>query len=82
MPYTATIKRYLRSLQSEYEAAIRGGQHTAELSFRTPMDTLFRALAHDLNPGANHIDIVLEPRNQGRVGRPDWRIHDNRTLGI
>ena len=82
MPYTATMKRYLRSLQSEYEAAIRGGQHTAELSFRTPMDTLFRALAHDLNPGANHIDIVLEPRNQGRVGRPDWRIHDNRTLGI
>lgn len=82
MPYIATVKRYLRSLQSEYEAAVRGGQHTAELSFRTPMDALFKALAHDLNPGGNRIDVVLEPRNQGRVGRPDWRIHDNRTLGI
>lgn len=82
MPYVATIKRYLRSLQSEYEAAVRGGQHTAELSFRSPMDALFKALARDLNPDENHIDVVLEPRNQGRVGRPDWRIHDNRTLGI
>lgn len=82
MPYTATVKHYLRSLQREYEAAARGGQHTAELSFRTPMDALFKALAHDLNPYGNHIDVVLEPRNQGRVGRPDWRIHDNRTLGI
>ena len=29
-----------------------------------------------------NIDIVLEPRNQGKVGRPDWRVHDSVSLGI
>lgn len=81
MSYTTVIRRYLTDLQSEYNSAIRGGQHTAELSFRPVLDALFHGLAYELNPTGS-IDIVLEPRNQGRVGRPDWRIHDSVSLGI
>lgn len=55
--------------------------HTAELSFRVPMHEMFRRIAHDLNP-AGTFDIILEPRNQGRMGRPDWRIQDRISLGV
>ena len=81
MAYATSIRQYLRDLQHEYNAAVRGGQHTAELSYRPVLDRLFRNLAHDLNP-TQEIDVVLEPRNQGWVGRPDWRIHDSVSLGI
>lgn len=81
MAFDATIRRYLRAMQREYEAAIRGGQHTAELSFRNPLHELFINLAHDLNSTAD-IDVILEPRNQGRMGRPDWRIQNQSTLGV
>lgn len=81
MPYNSTIRRYLTDLQREYNSAIRGGQHTAELSYRPVLDRLIRNLANDLRPG-HAIDVVLEPRNQGRVGRPDWRVHDSISLGI
>ncbi len=81
MPFDADIKSYLRAYQNEYRAAIHGGQHTAELSFRVPMHEMFRKVAHDLNP-SGHFDIILEPRNQGKMGRPDWRIQDSVSLGV
>ncbi len=81
MSYSASVKRYLRKLQEEYSSSISSSQHTAELSFRTPMDQLFKDLAKDLNPQES-IKVILEPRNQGRVGRPDWRIHNEKSLGI
>lgn len=81
MSYLTTIRRYLRDLQNEYQSALRGGQHTAELSYRPVLDALFRGLAKDLCPNGN-IDIILEPRNQGKVGRPDWRIHGTIRITI
>ena len=81
MAFDADVKRYLRSMQHEYESAVHGGQHTAELSFRNPLHELFRNISHDLNPAAN-FDVILEPRNQGRMGRPDWRIQNHETLGV
>ena len=81
MPFDANVKNYLRAYQREYNAAARGCQHTAELSFRVPMHTLFTSIARDLNPGGN-FDIILEPKNQGRMGRPDWRIQDAVSLGV
>lgn len=81
MAFDANIKSYLRAYQKEYNAAVRGGQHTAELSFRVPMHTLFTNISRDLNPNGN-FDIILEPRNQGRMGRPDWRIQDAVSLGV
>lgn len=81
MAFEADVKKYLRAYQREFNAAVRGGQHTAELSFRGPMDTLFRDLAEDLNP-VEKFDVILEPKNQGRMGRPDWRIQDSVSLGV
>lgn len=45
------------------------------------MHTLFTSISRDLNPGGN-FDIILEPKNQGRMGRPDWRIQDAVSLGV
>lgn len=81
MAFDADVKSYLRAYQREYNAAVRGGQHTAELSFRVPMHALFTSIARDLNPQGN-FDIILEPRNQGHMGRPDWRIQDAVSLGV
>lgn len=81
MSYQAIIRKYLTSLQQDYRDAQAGNQHTAELSFRPPLDTMFRELATELNGNPN-IVVVLEPRNQARMGRPDWRMHDRNTLGV
>ena len=81
MSFEANVRAFLRSYQNEYLTAIRSGQHTAELSFRVPMHEMFRSIANDLNPNGNY-DIILEPRNQGRVGRPDWRVQDSVSLGV
>ena len=81
MAYEAVVRRYLRELEREYNSAVRGGQHTGELSYRAPMHEFFKALARELNP-AGSFDIVLEPKRQLRVGRPDWRVHDSVSLGI
>jgi hypothetical protein len=81
MSYYSIVKNYLSELQSEYNSARSGGQHTIELSFRMVLDKLFRSLTHELN-NSGDISIVLEPKNQRHVGRPDWRIHDSKTLGV
>lgn len=81
MSFEATIRTYLREYQNEYKAALRGGEHTPELSFRVPMHKMFESIAKDLNPTVN-CDVILEPRNQGRMGRPDWRIQDSISLGV
>ncbi len=81
MSYQAIIKRYLKSLQRDYNDSLAAHQHTAELSFRPSLDTLFKELATELN-GSPDIVVILEPRNQARMGRPDWRIHDRTTLGV
>lgn len=81
MAYEFIVKKYLSSLQHDYKNALIGRQHTAELSFRPPMDTLFKELSVELNGNPN-IVVIFEPRNQARMGRPDWRIHDSNTLGV
>jgi len=81
MAYATIIRNYLVNLQREYNSATHGGQHTDELSYRPVLDALFHDLIRELAPELS-IDIVLEPRRQGRAGRPDWRFHDHVSLGI
>ena len=81
MAFDADVRKYLQEYQKEYNAAIRGKQHTTELSFRMPLHELFKNIAYDLNPHGN-FDVILEPKNQGRMGRPDWRIQDSVSLGV
>jgi type I restriction-modification system DNA methylase subunit len=79
--YQTIIKRYLRTLQNNYNDSRADNQHTVELSFRPPLHTLFEELAAELN-GSTNIVVILEPCNQSGMGRPDWRIHDRTTLGV
>jgi type I restriction-modification system DNA methylase subunit len=79
--YQTVIKDYLKALQRDYKDAIADNQHTVELSFRPPLDRLLKDLARELN-GSRDIVVILEPRNQAGMGRPDWRIHDRNTLGV
>lgn len=81
MSYNSIVKAYLRALQEQYKSATQSKQYTAELSYRMPLDIMARSLAKEFNPNDN-IDVILEPRTQGRVGRPDWRIHNKDTMGI
>lgn len=81
MSYISVIKAYLKALQEQYKNATNSGQYTAELSYRMPLDTMEKALAKEFNPN-DDIDVILEPTTQGRVGRPDWRIHNKDTMGI
>lgn len=81
MSYSSIVKAYLRALQEQYRNAVNSGQYTAELSFRVPLDKMERALAKEFNP-EDDIDVILEPSTQGRMGRPDWRIHNKDTMGI
>lgn len=81
MSYNTVVKKYLKALQEQYRNAINSGQYTAELSYRVPLDTMEKSLAKEFNPN-EHIDVILEPTTQGRVGRPDWRIHNQDTMGI
>lgn len=59
MPFDASVRAYLRAYQNEYRAALHGGQHTAELSFRVPMHEMFRRIAHDLNPAGTFGSMEL-----------------------
>lgn len=81
MSYNAIMKTYLKALQNQYKNAMNSGQYTAELSYRMPLDAMEKALAKEFNPN-EEIDVILEPTTQGRVGRPDWRIHNKQTMGI
>ena len=81
MSFESNVKSYLRAYQTEYKSAIQGGQHTAELSFRVPIHTLLDKIGHDLNPSGN-FSVILEPKNQGKMGRPDWRVQDKVSLGV
>ena len=81
MAYLNIVKEYLKKLQGYYKAAESSGQYTAELSFRPALNYLLENLAANMSVSGD-IDVVLEPKNQGKVGRPDWRIHDKKTLGI
>lgn len=81
MSYNAIMKAYLKALQNQYKNAMNSGQYTAELSYRMPLDAMEKALAKEFNPN-EEIDVILEPTTQGRVGRPDWRIHNKQTMGI
>jgi type I restriction-modification system DNA methylase subunit len=71
----------LKNLQGNYNDSLADRQHTVEMSFRPPLDALFKELAIELN-GSSDIVVILEPCNQAQMGRPDWRIHDRLTLGV
>lgn len=81
MSYKSVLKAYLKALQEQYKNASKSGQYTAELSYRMPLDRLQKSLAKEFDPEED-IDVILEPSSQGKVGRPDWLVHNKKTMGI
>lgn len=81
MTYNDIIVKYLKDLQNEYKQAKKNKQHTEELSFRPILHELFKSLAKHYN-SKDVPAVVLEPKNQNKVGRPDWLIQDSQSLGI
>lgn len=79
MSFEEIAIRYLRELQREQEGAVRGGHHTPELSYRPVLDRFFRDLAGFFGPSIN---VIFEPARQYTAGRPDWRFHNENTMGI
>ena len=79
MSFRKIANDYLAALQKEVEVAELSGEATPELSFRTSLDTFFKKIAEEIDP---KIVVILEPKNQHKRGRPDWRFHNADTMGV
>ena len=79
MPIEHIVKKYITDLSAEYANSVQFGQHTAEMSFRPIVDSFFSNICLDINAD---IVKILEPKNQSKAGRPDWRFHNRNNLGI
>lgn len=79
MMFTSLAKTYLRKLQEHLRQAETTGELTPELSYRPSTDQFLRQLCRQICPDAR---IVFEPKKQAQAGRPDWRIHNDRSYGV
>ena len=79
MAFAVLAKTYLKELQEYLEQAEATGELTPELSYRPATDRFLRRLCGQLCPEAR---VVFEPTRQAREGRPDWRIHNDKSYGI
>lgn len=77
--FTKILDSYLKDLHSAYLQAAKTGEMTPELSYRPVLDVFFREFTHHLN---TEIETIFEPKKQLRAGRPDWRFHNNKNLGV
>lgn len=79
MSFSSIAKSYLRELHNQLQQAAATGEFTPELSYRPATDTFLRAVCELICPDAK---VVFEPKNQARVGRPDWRIFNAKSYGV
>jgi hypothetical protein len=79
-PFEKSVQEYLDRLRSTWNEAARSGDATPELSFRPALHEFFRQLPKVL--GIEDVDVVFEPKNQQKAGRPDWKFLHSKTLGI
>lgn len=79
MSFLDVAQKYIKQLHNEVEAATVSGQTTPELSFRPILDNFFRDIIQMFDP---NIVPIHEPKNQSRVGHPDWRFHNRKTMGV
>ena len=79
MTFTSLAKTYLKALQEHLRQAKTTGELTPELSYRPATDQFLRDLCGQIRPDAR---VVFEPKKQARAGRPDWRIHNDKSYGV
>lgn len=79
MPLKQLISEYVNSFQRELAEAEKSGEYTPELSYRPVTHSFLKDLTIKL---AKDVAVLFEPRQQGRAGRPDWRLYDSKTLAV
>ncbi|MEZ9393445.1 type ISP restriction/modification enzyme [Vibrio splendidus] len=79
MEFNNLCRKYFDELKNELRVANETQQATAELSFRSSLDNFLKNVALYIN---SDIDGILEPKNQSKQGRPDWRFHNKKNMGI
>ena len=78
MNFSQILNNYLSELHQEVLAS-QSGETTAELSFRTSLDNFFKNIATAID---SKIVTIPEPKNQNKLGRPDWRFHNSDSMGV
>lgn len=79
MNFNQIVNNYLSELRLEVGAGQSSGEATSELSYRTSLDNFFKNVAAFINP---KIVTIPEPKNQNKLGRPDWRFHNSDSMGV
>ena len=79
MTFNVLAKTYLKELQEYLNQAEMTSELTPELSYRPATDQFIRGLCSQICPEAS---VVFEPKRQAWAGRPDWRIHNDKSYGI
>ncbi len=79
MTFQQIIEHYFNDLRKELSVGTSTGEATNELSYRMSLDGFFKNVAERID---KKIDRIHEPKNQGKLGRPDWRFHNSDSMGI
>jgi hypothetical protein len=80
MSIESLVSQYLNELKRLLAQARQFGDSTPELSFRPALDKFFRALPKTLS--IQQVEVIYEPKQQYRAGRPDWKFLHSKTFGI
>lgn len=79
MTFQQISEQYFKELKKEISVGTSSGQATEELSYRMSLDSFFKNVAAIID---KKIDRIHEPKNQGKLGRPDWRFHNSDSMGV
>ena len=79
MNFIQITNKYIQELKIEVQVGTSSGEATEELSYRTSLGTYFKDVAAFIN---KDIATIPEPKNQGKIGRPDWRFHNTHSMGV
>lgn len=79
MTFQQIAEQYFKELKKEISVGTSSGEATDELSYRMSLDGFFKNVAENID---KKIDRIHEPKNQGKLGRPDWRFHNSDSMGV
>ena len=79
MTFQQIAEQYFKELKREVSVGTSSGEATDELSYRTSLDNFFKNVSAKID---GKIAAIPEPKNQGKLGRPDWRFHNSESMGV
>lgn len=78
MSYQSVARAYLEQLAGRLKDGQATDEATAEMSYRTALDTFLQEILAEIN---SNVAVILEPKRRP-TGAPDFRVHDRNTLGV